>query len=223
MTRLFFIARCCVLITGVAIAFSPAQRSPAAPRGRAATPRRVASAAPPSTMSASAPDLRELDVPMDATDPFYLVRKDLKRMKRSIKELVEGTLDDSSSSSHPLLQEAAREFFERRERAFRPTIVILAARALQTLDGGKLKPKTDPVFMLQCQLAEIVEMMSTAQARANADANHRHACRCRLVSSLSIVFAPRARAHERTRSLRDRRANAMGNAVNRSRVGIPPS
>jgi len=82
-----------------------------------------------------------------------------KRMKRRIKELVEGTLDDSSSSSHPLLQEAAREFFERRERAFRPTIVILAARALQAL-----KRSPPAVFKLQCQLAEIVEMMSTAQA-----------------------------------------------------------
>ena len=66
----------------------------------------------------------------------------------------------SSSSSHPLLQEAAREFFERRERAFRPTIVILAARALQAL-----KRSPPAVFKLQCQLAEIVEMMSTAQVR----------------------------------------------------------
>ena len=104
---------------------------------------------------------REIAMPADPTDPFLLVRQDLKRMKRRIKELVEGTLDDSSSSSHPLLQEAAREFFERRERAFRPTIVILAARALQAL-----KRSPPAVFKLQCQLAEIVEMMSTAQARA---------------------------------------------------------
>ena len=45
--------------------------------------------------------------------------------------------EPTSSSSHPLLQEAAREFFERRERAFRPTIVILAARALQAQRGGR--------------------------------------------------------------------------------------
>ena len=78
--------------------------------------------------------------------------------------LVENTLDEpgrgggarSSGRSHPLLQEAAREFFERRERAFRPAVVLLVARAVESTEKGK------PVSARQCLLAEIVEMMCTA-------------------------------------------------------------
>ena len=101
-------------------------------------------------------------------DPFGIVRDDLKVMKLRIRDLVERTLDDpnasngkggksSSSQSHPLLQEAAREFFERKERAFRPATVLLVARAL----GGQ--PESAPIPPRQCLLAEIVEMMCTAQ------------------------------------------------------------
>merc|ERR1711924_120827 len=51
---------------------------------------------------------------------------------------------------------AAREFFERRERAFRPAVVLLVARAVESTEKGK------PVSARQCLLAEIVEMMCTA-------------------------------------------------------------
>merc|ERR1712124_141477 len=50
----------------------------------------------------------------------------------------------------------AREFFERRERAFRPAVVLLVARAVESTEKGK------PVSARQCLLAEIVEMMCTA-------------------------------------------------------------
>ena len=102
----------------------------------------------------------------DVENPFVIVREDLKQMKQRIKELVERTLDNKGSeggggssggSSHPLLQEAAREFFERRERAFRPAVVLLVARAVEGTEAGAQVPGK------QCLLAEIVEMMCTAQ------------------------------------------------------------
>lgn len=111
-----------------------------------------------------------------ADEPFAMVRDDLKAMKGRIRALVERTLEGPSqegsqpmpsspssttslAQSHPLLQEAAREFFERRERAFRPAVVILVARALPlAADESELSKRA----ARQCLLAEIVEMMSTA-------------------------------------------------------------
>ena len=75
-------------------------------------------------------------------------------------------------STNPLLKDAAREFFERRERAWRPGTVLLLARALGAsaeaaaaeegdapgISEGQCKPNAK-----QLQLAEIVEMMATAQ------------------------------------------------------------
>lgn len=103
------------------------------------------------------------EVPAES-NPFSIVKDDLKLMKLRIKALVENTLDEpgrggrsrSSGRSHPLLQEAAREFFERRERAFRPAVVLLVARAVEATAQG------EPVTSRQCLLAEIVEMMCTA-------------------------------------------------------------
>ena len=101
---------------------------------------------------------------VDAANPFAIVGEDLKNMKQRIKALVERSLDgggggssSKSGGSHPLLQEAAREFFERRERAFRPAVVLLVARAVEGTASGKTLPEK------QCLLAEIVEMMCTAQ------------------------------------------------------------
>ncbi len=94
--------------------------------------------------------------------PFDLVRGDLKDLKLQIKQLVErhvGSNDKTrEGSTNPLLQEAAREFFERRERAWRPGTVLLMARAL----AGTEQPKGS-LEAKQLQLAEIVEMMATAQ------------------------------------------------------------
>ncbi|KAJ8600514.1 hypothetical protein CTAYLR_009212 [Chrysophaeum taylorii] len=101
-----------------------------------------------------------------------MVRDDLKAMKQRIRALVERTLESDGSTSstkgkdasalqsHPLLQEAAREFFERRERAFRPAVVILVARALPLVAP---EAEASIIAARQCLLAEIVEMMSTAQ------------------------------------------------------------
>ena len=88
---------------------------------------------------------------------------------------VEG--QNHGGSTNPLLKEAAREFFERRERAWRPGTVLLLARALQAsaeapaaAEAGEEAPAASPVAESQCkpnakqlQLAEIVEMMATAQ------------------------------------------------------------
>jgi len=105
-------------------------------------------------------------------EPFEMVRDDLKAMKGRIRALVERTLEGGESKrgesseageaaqSHPLLREAAREFFERRERAFRPAVVILVARALPMV---KESDEVSIAAARQCLLAEIVEMMSTAQ------------------------------------------------------------
>ena len=91
-----------------------------------------------------------------------------------IKELMErnvGSRDNTrEGSANPLLQEAAREFFERRERAWRPGTVLLLSRALavdpaaaaSTASGGDAGHRPSAK---QLQLAEIVEMMTTAQVR----------------------------------------------------------
>ena len=143
-----FLARVAALAACLTHPISGLQLAPARPLRRLG---RVAAAAPTAAPSA-------------AENPFELVRDDLKLMKGRIRALVERTLDSgdgeksSSGKSHPLLQEAAREFFERRERAFRPCVVLLAARAV-----SPHLPADEAVSPRQCLLAEIVEMMSTAQ------------------------------------------------------------
>jgi len=98
-------------------------------------------------------------------NPFASVRSDLRQLKREIKDLIEhhvgGREATKEGSTNPLLQEAAKEFFERRERAWRPCMVLLMARALEpaSLDQVELQRRRDK----QMQLAEIVELMATAQ------------------------------------------------------------
>jgi len=91
------------------------------------------------------------------------VKEDLRKLKRRIKELVENNVGSSDKtkegSTNPMLKQAAREFFERRERAWRPGVVLLMARAL---DAG-ITDEDGEALMKQRMLAEIVEMMSTAQ------------------------------------------------------------
>jgi len=95
----------------------------------------------------------------------------LKNLKTHIKELVERHIGSKDATleggTNPLLQEAAREFFERRERAWRPGTVLLMSRALGVdggvATGGGSKKKAPEPSAKQLQLAEIVEMMVTAQ------------------------------------------------------------
>lgn len=88
------------------------------------------------------------------------MQQDLRTLKRRIKALVENNIGanekTNGGSTHPLVQEAAKGFMERRERAWRPAVVLLVARALA--DSRK-----KDVLDKHIQLAEIVEMMSTAQ------------------------------------------------------------
>eukprot|EP00614_Pseudopedinella_elastica_P027614 CAMPEP_0172615846 /NCGR_PEP_ID=MMETSP1068-20121228/62540_1 /TAXON_ID=35684 /ORGANISM="Pseudopedinella elastica, Strain CCMP716" /LENGTH=537 /DNA_ID=CAMNT_0013421115 /DNA_START=103 /DNA_END=1716 /DNA_ORIENTATION=- len=144
----------------------------------------VAAASPPATPSASnkgGAASSEDRVYSEHVEPFELVRGDLKDLKLHIKELVQthvggGKDKTREGSTNPLLQEAAREFFERRERAWRPGTVLLMARALGVSapehdehaspeassavsdSGSSVRPNPK-----QLQLAEIVEMMVTAQ------------------------------------------------------------
>lgn len=101
---------------------------------------------------------------VDKVEPFVLVQPDLRKLKRRIKELVENNVGSSDKtkegSTNPMLKQAAREFFERRERAWRPGVVLLMARAL---DAGEAEAGEDRELTKELQLAEIVEMMSTAQ------------------------------------------------------------
>ena len=93
--------------------------------------------------------------------PFEIVRTDLRELKTQIKQLVERHVASNDKtregSTNPLLQEAAREFFERRERAWRPGTVLLMARALME------DAENQAMGTKQLKLAEIVEMMATAQ------------------------------------------------------------
>ena len=89
--------------------------------------------------------------------PFEIVRTDLRELKTQIKQLVERHVASNDKtregSTNPLLQEAAREFFERRERAWRPGTVLLMARALME------DAENQAMGAKQLKLAEIVEMM----------------------------------------------------------------
>ena len=84
-----------------------------------------------------------------------------EELKTQIKQLVERHVASNDKtregSTNPLLQEAAREFFERRERAWRPGTVLLMARTLME------DAENEAMGAKQLKLAEIVEMMATAQ------------------------------------------------------------
>lgn len=132
-----------------ATALAPPQGSP-----RILPTQAQASVLPEVTMSSAA--VHDL-----AKEPFSLVQEDLRVLKRRIKALVERNVGakekTKSGSTNPLLQEAAKGFMERRERAWRPAVVLLVARALCVAKNK------DEMLEKHIQLAEIVEMMSTAQ------------------------------------------------------------
>ena len=122
-----------------ALVFASAARCAAAlaPAARRPLSRRYATTAADAPAAATT----AVDAPAAAESPFEIMREDLKLMKLRIRELVERTLDGGEGSgdgggrsSHPLLQEAAREFFERRERA------CGAARTAENAEGARRSP-----------------------------------------------------------------------------------
>jgi len=108
-------------------------------------------------------------------NPFELVRPDIEPLSCSIKELLK--------TDHAVLNMAAQHFFDRQTgKQFRPTIVLLMARAVGVVDtnapgndpnpplasvpgvtgdAGKVAAGEDP-FDKQYRLAEITEMIHTA-------------------------------------------------------------
>lgn len=88
---------------------------------------------------------------MSGPDPFKLVSAELAPFSDNIKELVE--------TDHPVLSKAAKHFFEQRHgKRFRPTIVMLMAKATAgTMDNTKTES-----YLKQAQLGQITEMIHVA-------------------------------------------------------------
>lgn len=84
-------------------------------------------------------------------DPFKLVSAELAPFSDNIKELVE--------NDHPVLSKAAKHFFEQRHgKRFRPTIVMLMAKAT----AGTMENKETEAYRKQAQLGQITEMIHVA-------------------------------------------------------------
>ncbi|EKX50057.1 geranylgeranyl pyrophosphate synthase [Guillardia theta CCMP2712] len=85
-------------------------------------------------------------------DPFALVKEELSPFSDSIKDVVD--------TDHPILSEAAKHFFaERQGKRFRPTIVMLMAKA--TAPNPK-EHRSGPVYEKQAELGQITEMIHVA-------------------------------------------------------------
>ncbi|KAJ1494091.1 isoprenoid synthase domain-containing protein [Baffinella frigidus] len=86
------------------------------------------------------------------TDPFAIVREELSPFSDSIKDVV--------TTDHPILSEAAKHFFaERQGKRFRPTIVILMAKATSPEPAAH---KGGAVYEKQALLGQITEMIHVA-------------------------------------------------------------
>jgi len=88
---------------------------------------------------------------MSGPEPFGLVSEELAPFSDNIKELVE--------TDNPVLSKAAKHFFEQRHgKRFRPTIVMLMAKAV----AGNLDNQDTEMYMKQAQLGQITEMIHVA-------------------------------------------------------------
>jgi len=97
------------------------------------------------------------DVP-DGPDPLELVQGDMRRLKRKIKAVIDRNLG-SGGETHPLLKSSSKDFFERSEKTWRPTVVLLLGQAL----SQSLPVEERAAYMDDCMvLAEIVEIMHTS-------------------------------------------------------------
>eukprot|EP01039_Chlorochromonas_danica_P005748 gene5748-6332_t len=91
-----------------------------------------------------------------APDPFQLVERDVSSLSGGIKELL--------GSDHPVLESAAKYFFEiDGGKKIRPTMVLAISYALNTQHEDKRK-SSESLYALPTQrrLAEITEMIHTA-------------------------------------------------------------
>uniref|UniRef100_A0A7S3K5G0 Uncharacterized protein n=1 Tax=Aureoumbra lagunensis TaxID=44058 RepID=A0A7S3K5G0_9STRA len=84
--------------------------------------------------------------------PFAAVSEDIELVVSRTRNLVDKTL---GIESRPLIKDFASKFLEPQSFPFRPAVVVLAGRSIQTKDL--------PLSARQCLLAEIVEMMHVAE------------------------------------------------------------
>jgi len=87
----------------------------------------------------------------EGPDPFELVSSELKPFSDNIKELVE--------ADQPVLSSAASHFFAQRHgKRFRPTIVMLMAKA----SAGTMENTDTEAYIKQAKLGQITEMIHVA-------------------------------------------------------------
>ena len=95
---------------------------------------------------------------VDEVDPFTIVSSDIRRLNKSIKELL--------GSDHPVLDTVAQYFFDiEGGKKIRPTMILLVSRA--TNINGALKQNASDAMDVgvsnsQIRLAEVTEMIHTA-------------------------------------------------------------
>jgi geranylgeranyl pyrophosphate synthase len=84
-------------------------------------------------------------------NPFDMVTSDLSQLKENIVQLL--------TTDHPFLKLVAKYYLDLKGKRFRPMIVILLSRAI---DSHRTKQRESTVTRRQLQLAEIIEMIHTA-------------------------------------------------------------
>ena len=85
-------------------------------------------------------------------DPFVLVSAELAPFTNSIKDVV--------TAEHPILSEAAKHFFAKKQgKRFRPTIVMLMAKATAAVPSAHTEGE---VYCKQAELGQITEMIHVA-------------------------------------------------------------
>jgi hypothetical protein len=85
-------------------------------------------------------------------DPFAMVSEELAPFTDSIKDVV--------AADHPILSEASKHFFAKKQgKRFRPTIVMLMAKATAAVPA---EHKGGAVYVKQAELGQITEMIHVA-------------------------------------------------------------
>ena len=110
------------------------------------------------TKSKSSPTMVNGEEDVDIVDPFKIVASDIRRLNKSIKELL--------GSDHPVLDTVAQYFFDvEGGKKIRPAMILLVSRATN-VDGAlksNLANASDiGVSNSQIRLAEVTEMIHTA-------------------------------------------------------------
>jgi len=89
-------------------------------------------------------------------DPIQLAQADMKRLKTKIKGVIERKLG-SGDSTHPMLKSSSKEFFERKEKTWRPMAALLLSKAMPVNGVDRETFLSDAMV-----IAEIIEIMHTS-------------------------------------------------------------